>query len=161
MESIGDFAEKLILNNIEESKDSPSTRSQLLSTATPEPNQLDISRVEVPDNFMEQILNEEVITEKKKVNPWAICKAKQNESPGMTDDSVERCIKQVKAEHPIKESEEKDLGILVAKFNALLIEAKQILGQLREVTTVGMGMGMPSAGASVSPTFRRKKRRKR
>ena len=116
MESIGDFAEKLILNNIEESKDSPSTRSQLLSTATPEPNQLDISRVEVPDNFMEQILNEEVITEKKKVNPWAVCKAQQNESPGMTDDAVERCIKQVKAEHPVKESEEKDLGILVAKF---------------------------------------------
>ena len=65
MESIGDFAEKLILSNIEDINDNPSSRSQLLSTATPDPHQLDISRVEVPSNFMEQVLNEGSVTERK------------------------------------------------------------------------------------------------
>lgn len=144
MESIGDFAEKLILSNIEESKDNPSARSQLLSTATPDPHQLDISRVEVPSNFMQQILNEGSVTERKRA-----------------DTAVVKRVEQVKAKHPIKESEEEDLDTLVAKFNALLIEAKQVLGQLREMTTVGSGAGMPAGGGCgfKHEPFKRRKRR--
>jgi len=147
MESIGDFAEKLILSNIEESKDSPSARSQLLSTATPDPHQLDISKVEVPSNFMEQVLNEGSVTARKR-----------------PDTAVVKRVEQVKTKHLIKESEEEDLDTLVAKFNALLIEAKGVLGQLREMTTVGMGGMGPGGGCGFKhvhePRRRRRRRRK-
>ena len=59
MQSIGDFAESLILSEVK-SVQSGEAKPPLMSGNKPSPDVPDISRVEVPKSFMNQVLGESV-----------------------------------------------------------------------------------------------------
>jgi len=64
MKSISSFAEDLILQEVKDIKEGKELPPSLKSI-TPPDNTVDISKIEVPDSFMQQVLGEEYTPSKK------------------------------------------------------------------------------------------------
>jgi hypothetical protein len=133
MESIGSFAENLILNEIEEIKTGktlPPTLRQAEVKAAPAGK--DIRNIEVPTSFMEEVLGEEYSPPLKEEKSTVVEEVVEEPSTGA---------------HPSLISEE--------KVDELISLLKDVKGMLSEMTTTGMlGVNLGGPGkASKSTEF--------
>jgi len=133
MESIGSFAENLILNEIEEIKTGktlPPALNQAQVKAAPAGK--DIRNIEVPASFMEEVLGEEY-------------------SPPLKEEKaivVEEVVEEPSTEaHPSLISEEK-----VDELISLLKDVKSMLSEMTTAGMLGVNLGGPGK-ASKSTEF--------
>ena len=111
MNTIGSFAEKLLLEEIDQIKDGKS----LISSVAPEENQKDIRGITVPDSFIQ-----------------AITEGKAHKYTPVLEDQIEDPVSEV------EEKETPELSDLISRFNKLVIEATELFSLIKENTSVGM-----------------------
>ena len=111
MDTIGSFAEKLLLEEIDQIKDGKS----LISSVAPEENQKDIRDIKVPDSFIQ-----------------AITEGKAHKYTPVLEDQIEDPVSEV------EEKETPELSDLISRFNKLVIEATELFSLIKENTSVGM-----------------------
>jgi hypothetical protein len=132
MDTIGSFAESLILQDIKEVKEGKALPPALRS-ASPEPDSKDIRSVEVPDSFMQEVLGEEYTPSLPLINE-----------------------EKEEVEDPTPPSPSKTMDQLVEEFAGVVSQAQNILN---EMTAVG-SLGVAGIGAKHSDPFKEKKKKK-
>ena len=131
MDSIGSFAENLILQDINEVKTGKALPPALRNTSIA-PASKDIREVEIPDSFMKEVLGEEYTSPIKS-------------SPDKEEND------------PTPPSPSKTMGMLVEEFAQVVQKAQTILD---EMTAVG-SLGVAGIGATTSDPFKEKKKKKK
>ena len=110
MNTIGSFAEKLLLEEIDQIKDGNS----IISSVATEENQKDIMGITVPDSFIQ-----------------AITEGKAHKYTPVLEDQIEDPVSEV------EEKETPELSDLISRFNKLVIEATELFSLIKENTSVG------------------------
>ena len=128
MDSIGSFAEDLILQDLQEVKEGKAL-PPALRDASPEPDSKDIRNTTVPESFMQQILGEEYNEEPSEEEPQVL----EEESAFFGTETTE----------PTEVIEE-DFQSIILEVRELL---KDVKGILTEMTSAGM-IGTNLAGNS-------------
>ena len=133
MDSIGSFAESLILNEVKEVEDGKILPPTLRSSS-PDPSAKDIRNVAVPDTFMQQVLGEEYTPSPATILP-----------------------EEKKEEDPTPPSPSKSMDQLVEEFAGVVSQAQNILD---EMTAVG-SLGVAGMASSKPDPFKDNKKKKK
>jgi len=125
MDSIGSFAEDLILQDLQEVKEGKAL-PPALRDASPEPDSRDIRNTTVPESFMQQVLGEEYNEEPSEEEPQVL----EEESAFFGTEPTE---------------------VIEEDFQSIILEVRELLkdvkGILTEMTSAGM-IGTNLAGNS-------------
>lgn len=134
MQSIGDFAENLILGQVEDIKEGKSLPPKLEEAkATANAPAKDISNIKVPDEMMQEILGEGFHPQDTPA------------SEGFPELVWEDPEEEVPAPEPVQLTEETGKELV-----SLLEEVKGMVADLKEMTTAG-GLGVNLAGPCEDP----------
>ena len=132
MDSIGSFAEDLILQDLQEVKEGKAL-PPALRDASPEPDSRDIRNTTVPESFMQQVLGEEY-----------------NEEPSEEEHQV---LEEESAFFGTEPTE-----VIEEDFQSIILEVRELLkdvkGILTEMVSVGM-IGTTQGGKSEDPKHKK------
>ena len=139
--SIGDFAESLLNSNA--IPPLHEAQAPIMPSVPGSANQLDITNVEVPDDFMHEVLGGESTTS-------YLNSVLEGASP---QPSIPRSEELPVREKVVDQTER--LAALLEQLTAVLSETKQLISEMTTVGSIGTGYSNPN------PPIRKKKRKKK
>ena len=125
--TVGSFAESLINSEIGKVQEDPSYMAEATSTQSPGPNVPDLRQVEVPKNFMSQILGEDVEPD---VEPDVEQEPVQNEPVESLQTLNEETV------------------VLIEKLHSLVRDLDGVLSELTSAGMLGVRQGVHTRQAS-------------
>jgi len=141
--SIGDFAESLLNSNA--IPPLHEAQAPIMPSVPGSANQLDITNVEVPDDFMHEVLGGESTTS-------YLNSVLEGASP---QPSIPRSEELPVREKVVDQTER--LAALLEQLTAVLSETKQLISEMTLENTSGMG-GVNIAGPALAPKRRKRKK---